>query len=132
MSINVPNSAVPYAIWSQVAQLLTSTLPGWDAWCPDDGRLAAGLAIVVRYLDGPASDLPALAALTGAHRMISDAYAMVDEAVDHTDDAGTRLAWNVARLAYVLVSTLMDPPQMGEECLLTYVTQSVGYLHRPE
>lgn len=128
--MNVPNSAVPYAIWSQVAQLLTSTLPGWDAWCPDDGRLATGLAIVVSYLDGPASDLPTPAALAEAYRMISDAYAMVNGAVDHTDDAATWRAWNLARQVYILISTLMDPPQMGEECLLRYMTQSLSYIQR--
>ncbi len=58
--IDVPNSVVPYAVWAQVAQLLTLTLPGWDAWCLDDGRLAAGLAVIVRYLDEPDPDLPTI------------------------------------------------------------------------
>lgn len=63
---DVPDSVFPHAVWAQAAQLLTRTLPGWDAWCPDDGRLAEGLAMIVRYLDEPAHDLPAPAALTEA------------------------------------------------------------------
>lgn len=129
---DVPSSVILHAVWAQVVQLLTLTLPGWDAWCPDDGRLAAGLAMIVRYLDEPAPDPPTSAALAEAKQMISDAYAMVDAAVDHTDDAATWRAWNVARTAYILLGTLMDRPQIGEEGLLTYVAQSVNCLRQPE
>ncbi len=59
---------------------LTALLPLWDAWCADDGRLAAALQTVQRYAADPTpAHSQALAAaqtqVQAAHDMAYAAYA---------------------------------------------------------
>src|SRR5262249_34936615 len=73
---------------------LSALLPVWDAWCPDDGRVAAGLAA----LTTPSADL-------------AQASANVFAAVELAQDAGAPPWLTAAGIGPALEARLM--PHLG-------------------
>jgi hypothetical protein len=39
--------------WENAKRIVGNSLRWWDKWCPDDGRIAEGFEMVVRYVDEP-------------------------------------------------------------------------------
>ncbi len=106
--LTLPTAAGSGDSWQATLHAVEALLPFWDAWCPDDGRPAAALALIRQYLQDPSA--VALARLQAARAAVNAATEMAcQQPLTAENWVAPSLAWPAIRPVVYLLDALLAP-----------------------